>query len=92
MPYHISPKKRLRRDFRVRQQNHSHLQRLRTFLKKTRQTLSASPEHLNFDEAFQEVRAAQKILAQSAAKNIIHPRSAARRVSRLMKKLNAVTP
>ena len=90
MPYHISPKKRLRRDSRVRIQNHSHMQRLRTFLKKTRHTLSVSPENLNFDEAQQEVRGAQKILAQSAAKRVIHPRSASRRISRLMKKLNTV--
>ena len=90
MPYHISPKKRLRRDSRVRAQNHSHVQRLRTFLKKTRQTLSGSLEHFNCDEAQKEVRGAQKLLAQSAAKRVIHPRSASRRISRLMKKFNTI--
>ncbi|ETZ06717.1 30S ribosomal protein S20 [Holospora obtusa F1] len=90
MPYHISAKKRLRRDARVRQQNHSNLHRLRTFLKKTRQVLSASSDVVDLNEAQKEVRLTQSIIAKSAAKKIIHPRSAARRISRLMKKLNAI--
>ncbi|ETZ05191.1 MULTISPECIES: 30S ribosomal protein S20 [Holospora] len=90
MPYHISPKKRLRRDARVRQQNHSKLHCLRTFLKKTRQILSCPAEQVDLAEAKNEVRITQSIVAKSAAKNIIHRRSASRRISRLMKKLNAI--
>lgn len=87
MPYHISAKKRLRRDSRVRLENHSKLNRLRTFLKKTR----AAVTNPSSDAA--SVRSmvvhTQSELAKAASKGLLHRKSAARRISRLMKQANA---
>jgi small subunit ribosomal protein S20 len=84
MPYHISAKKRLRRDSRVRLENHSKLSRLRTFLKKTRAAIPACDPSA--------VRAmvvhTQSELAKAASKGLIHRKNAARRISRLMKQTN----
>ena len=87
MPYHISAKKRLRRDARVRQENHSKLNRLRTFLKKTRTALADTTCELS--QVRPMVVHTQSELAKAASKGLIHPKSAARRISRLMKQTNA---
>lgn len=85
MPYHTSPKKRLRRDTRVRQENHSKVQRLRTFLKKARQVLSDPVADLS--ETQKVIQSTQSALSKAASKGLIHRKSAARRVSRLMKRI-----
>lgn len=75
MPYHASPKKRLRRDEKKRLANKSVVSRLRTLIKKAKQ----APQDA------ESIRVAQKALDTAAAKGIIHPNAAARRTSRLMK-------
>lgn len=86
MPYHISAKKRLRRDRRVRLENHSKLNRLRTFLKKTRAAVASSI--CDADAVRVMVVHTQSELAKAASKGLIHRKSAARRISRLMKQTN----
>lgn len=76
MPYHQSPKKRLRRDTKRNLMNKSRLSALRTLLKKARAQC----------ESESHVKAAQKALAIAASKGIIHPNAAARKIGRLMKK------
>lgn len=78
MPYHQSAKKRLRRDTKRNLMNKSRLSALRTVLKKARTHLDR-PDH---------IIAAQKTLAIAAAHGLIHPNAAARKTSRLMKKVS----
>jgi small subunit ribosomal protein S20 len=79
MPSNASPTKRLRRDAKKRLSNKSKISALRTTLKKSRADSS------NTSLAIQ----AQKALAMAATKGIIHKNTAARKTSRLMKKMNA---
>lgn len=78
MPNLASAKKRLRRDTKKRLANKSEISTLRTLVKKAlNQT----------DDA--HVRSAQKALAIAASKGVIHANAAARRTSRLMKRVSA---
>jgi small subunit ribosomal protein S20 len=78
MPYHASPKKRLRRDSKKRVANKAIISELRTLIKKS----IRQPENQDL------VRSAQKSLASAASKGTIHKNAAARRTSRLMKRVN----
>lgn len=75
MPSHLSPKKRLRRDKKKQHLNKSRISSLKTVVKKAR---------FHPEERMTIVNA-QKALAVAAKKGVIHPNTAARRTSRLMK-------
>jgi small subunit ribosomal protein S20 len=83
MAWHASTKKRLRRDTKKRVENKSQIHALRTCLKKARETLVSGIESVAC------VRGAQSALAVSAAKGLIHRNAAARKTSRMMKKMHA---
>lgn len=83
MPNSKSAKKRMRRDQRVRVQNQRHRTRARTELRQAREAIAAG----DIDQAQEAVREAVKWLDHAASKGVIHPNNAARRKSRLMKRL-----
>ena len=58
----------------------------RTYVKKARTAITQDPA-----EAQEDVRAAISALDRAAQKGVIHPNNAARRKSRLMKRLNAAS-
>ncbi len=76
-----SQKKRNRQNEKRRQRNKAVRSELKT---RTKQTLTAVDEGAaNTDEVY---RVAQKRIDQAVAKGVLHPRTAARRKSRLAKK------
>lgn len=78
-----SAKKRIRSNERKHQRNTMYRSRVKTMIKKAEQSIyDGTP-----DEAI--IREAISTLDKAAVKGIIHKNNAARRKSRLMKKLNA---
>ncbi len=87
MPNTRSAAKQMRVAERRRIRNRTVKSAVKTFIRKAERTIVAS-----VDEAQTQVVQAIKSLDKAAAKGILHKRNAARRKSRLMKKLNlAVT-
>jgi small subunit ribosomal protein S20 len=82
MPWHASPKKRLRRDAKKHAQNKSQISTLRTLVKKTKES--------NYDASL--LKKTQKMLDMAVSKGLIHRNAAARRVSRLMKQAMQKNP
>lgn len=81
-----SAKKRIRTNERKHQRNTMYRSRVKTMVKKAEESIfSGSP-----DEA--TIREAISTLDKAAGKGILHKNNAARRKSRLMKKLNAAAP
>jgi small subunit ribosomal protein S20 len=80
-----SAKKALRQAERRRQRNQSARSAAKTFIKKAQKEILAGRR----EAALQAVVAAISALDKAAEKGILHKNNAARRKSRLMKKLNA---
>lgn len=80
-----SSRKRIRTNERKRQRNVMYRSRVKTLVKKAETGIFSSKPN----EA--DVREAIRTLDKAATKGIIHKNNAARRKSRLMKKLNALT-
>lgn len=78
--------KRIRQNEKRRLRNRSRRNRARTLVKQAR----AQIESGDFERAEQATRAALRDLDKTASKGVIHRRNAARRKSRLMKRLNAL--
>jgi small subunit ribosomal protein S20 len=76
--------KRIRSDARKRQRNRVVLSRTRTFSKKARAALDGG----DVDAAREATLAAIRHLDKAVSKGVLHKNSAARRKSRLMKRLN----
>ena len=76
--------KRIRIAEKRRERNTSYNSRVKTMLKKAEQTIASGTA----DEA--AITAAISTLDKAATKGVIHKNNAARRKSRLMKKVNAV--
>lgn len=84
MPHTKTAKKRLRQNEKRRLRNKAVKKGIRVQVKKfTQAPKDATPEQLQT-----ELRAAFKKLDKAAAKRVIHPNAAARRKSRLAKRLN----
>lgn len=78
--------KRARQNVKRRARNRMVRSRVRTFVKKA----SAAIESGDKDEATQAVRQAVSELDRAVKKGVFHRNNAARRKSRLMKRLNAL--
>jgi len=78
--------KRIRQNEKRRLRNRSRRNRARTLVKQAR----AQIESGDFERAEQATRAALRDLDKAASKGVIHRRNAARRKSRLMKRLNGL--
>lgn len=84
MANHKSAIKRIRTNERKRIRNRVYRSRTRTQVKKARVAI----EDQELNEAIEETRNAISMLDKAADKGIIHKRNAARRKSRLMRRLN----
>jgi len=84
MPNNAAAEKRMRQEQKRRLHNRSIKSLVRTQITKARNAISAGDE--NSEEA---VRKAVSELDRAAKKGVIHRNNAARRKSRLMKRLNA---
>lgn len=80
-----SAQKRIRSNQRKHDRNQAYKSQVKTMLKKAEQTIFAGKPD---DEA---IRSAISTLDKAATKGIIHKNNAARRKSRLIKKLNALS-
>lgn len=87
MPQHKSAEKRLRRDEKARVVNHSRISRIRTFVKKCDQALKSGDAGVSAD-AF---KAVQSELARGVSRGSLHKNAAARKTSRLAKRLKVVS-
>ncbi len=81
-----SAEKRIRQNMKHRLRNRSHRNRARTLVKRAR----AEIEGGDVPGAEEATRVAMRDLDKAASKGVIHKRNAARRKSRLMKRLNAL--
>jgi small subunit ribosomal protein S20 len=79
--------KRVRSNERKRKRNKIVRSRTRTAVRAAREALTGTSP----DEARQQVLAAVSALDRAAQKGVIHKNNAARRKSRLLKKLNALS-
>jgi small subunit ribosomal protein S20 len=87
MPNVKSAKKRMKQNVKRRERNRQAKAALKTATKKADEALNAADKA----GALEIVKAAVKKLDKTASKGIIHPNKAARKKSRLMKKLNKQT-
>jgi len=84
MANHQSALKRIRQSEKRRIYNRTYRNRARTFVKKANNTIESG----DVQAAIEATRAAIKDLDMAARRGVIHKNNAARRKSRLMKKLN----
>jgi small subunit ribosomal protein S20 len=86
MPEHLSVKKRIRQDKVRNLRNRSRRTNLRTSIKKVVTAISDN----NPEQAQASLKEAISALDRAALKNIVHRNNAARKKSRLMRKVNAL--
>jgi small subunit ribosomal protein S20 len=79
--------KRMRQAEKRREYNRLYISRARTFVKKARAGIQGS----DVNAAREAVRLAVRDLDMAASRGVIHPRNAARRKSRLMRQLHAMS-
>jgi small subunit ribosomal protein S20 len=86
MANHKSAIKRIRQAEKRNLYNRSYRSRARTLVKKARATVASG----NATDATEAVRQAIQDLDKAVSKGVLHANNAARRKSRLMKRLNAI--
>ena len=79
-------KKRIRRNDRRAEINHARVSRIRTFVKKVEAALDAGDKAA----ATAAIAAVQPELARGVAKGVLHKNTAARKFSRLTKRVSAL--
>lgn len=79
-------KKRIRRNERRAEINGNRLSRIRTFVKKVESALAGGDKA----EAADALKAAQPELARGVARGVLHKNTAARKLSRLTKRVSAL--
>jgi len=82
----LSSKKRIRQNIKHKIRNRDRKQALKVQVRKVTDALKAR----NADDAGKELKTAVKLIDRIAAKGTIHKNAAARKKSRLQKKLNAL--
>ncbi|HEQ60682.1 MAG TPA: 30S ribosomal protein S20 [Firmicutes bacterium] len=87
MPTHKATWKRLRQDKRRRAQNVTEKSRLRTSVKKLRATCAEGDR----ERAKEELPGATSLLDKAGKRRTIHPRTAARKKSRLQRLVNKLS-
>ena len=84
MPHHKSAKKRLRQDKKRREANKAVKSALKTVVKKVRSAETG-------EEAAKHLSSAESVIDRAAKKHVIHWRNAARKKSRLAKRVNSLS-
>jgi small subunit ribosomal protein S20 len=80
-------KKRIRRNANRQTINHARISRIRTFIKAVEAAVEAGKK----EDAVNALRQAQPELARGVARGVLHKNTAARRISRLSKRVAALT-
>lgn len=86
MAHHKSARKRIRRSERRTVVNHARKSRIRTFLRKVENAIAGGDSAA----ASEALRAAQPELHRGVSKGVVHKNTAARRLSRLSKRIKAL--
>ncbi len=86
MALHKSAKKRIRRNGRVAAQNKSRTSQMRGALRKVEEAIKSGDQQA----AQAALKDAQPKVARSANKGILHKRTAARKISRLSKRIKTI--
>jgi small subunit ribosomal protein S20 len=76
-------KKRIRRNAKREVINHSRISRIRTFIKAAESAIAAGKKK----DAAEALRAVQPEMARGVARGVIHKNTAARKISRLSKRV-----
>jgi small subunit ribosomal protein S20 len=79
-------KKRIRRNANRQAINHARISRIRTFIKAVESAVDAGKK----DDAAKALREAQPEIARGVARGVVHKNTAARRISRLSKRVAAL--
>ncbi len=79
-------KKRIRRNASRAAINHARISRIRTFVKQVESALAAGKK----DEAAEALKKAQPELARGVSRGVLHKNTAARKLSRLSKRVAAL--
>jgi len=87
MANHQSAKKRIRRNESRFTINHARINRIRTFIKKVEVALASG----NSEEAVTAFRVAQPEIQRGVTKGVLHRNTAARKISRLSKRVKALS-
>jgi small subunit ribosomal protein S20 len=85
---HASAQKRARQSEKRRLRNAA----LKSVLKTSSKKVLKAVEEKNLDEARKALAFAIPVIQRVAGKKVIHKKTAARKISRLTKKVNALTP
>lgn len=92
MPQHSSPRKRLRRDARVRFVNKSRIGRIRTFVKSFEDAFARFQSgSVQKDHVEAALKKTQSELSRGAARGRLHRKTASRKISRLMSRLRGTS-
>lgn len=86
MAHHRSAKKRIRRNARREEVNRSRKSRIRTFVKKVESAIAAGDK----ESASVALRLAQPELHRGVGRGVLHRNTAARKISRLSARINAM--
>ena len=86
MANHPSAWKRIRQTEKRRLRNKFYRTRMKTFIKRVREAV----EQKDAAQAETRLKEASRIIAKTASKGVIHKRTAARKVSRLTRQVNAL--
>jgi small subunit ribosomal protein S20 len=79
-------KKRIRRNAKREVINHSRISRIRTFIKAAESAIAAGKKK----DAAEALKAVQPEMARGVARGVIHKNTAARKISRLSKRVAAL--
>jgi small subunit ribosomal protein S20 len=84
----LSAKKAVRKIAHRAEINRSRRSQMRTYIRKVEEAIAAGDSN----RAAEALRAAQPLIMRAAQKGIVHANTAARKVSRLSRRVNALKP
>ncbi len=84
----LSAKKAVRKIVRRTEINRSRRSQMRTYIRKVEEAIAAGDS----SRAAEALRTVQPYIMRAAQKGIVHANTAARKVSRLSRRVNALTP
>ncbi|MCB1834947.1 MAG: 30S ribosomal protein S20 [Geminicoccaceae bacterium] len=87
MAHHQSAKKRIRQTEKRTQVNRSRMNRIRTYMRKVEDAIASGDR----DAAMTAFRAAEPEIMRGVTKGVLHRNTASRRVSRLSKRVSALS-
>jgi len=87
MAQHQSAKKRIRRNEKRRQINHARVSRIRTFVKKVEAAIGSGDQ----EAASTALKMAQPEMHRGVSKGLLHKNTVARKLSRLNKRVKAMS-